>query len=251
MPSTALFKVGHGLQWIKTHLEFLMTRPKVAPIRILLIDDHAVIRTAMRALITSQPGLAISGETGTHDEALQIASREHPDIVLLDLDLGEVSGLDLIPDLLKTSENSKIIVLTGVRDTELHHQAIRLGAMGVVRKEKAIDVLLEAINRVHAGEAWLDPSLMARVLSDVSANSRQKKADPETSKIATLTAREREVITLVCEGLKNKQISERLFISEWTVRHHITSIFSKLDCTDRVELILYAYRNGLGSPPVS
>ena len=193
----------------------------------------------------------MAGEAGEREEALAIASREHPDIILLDLDLGGDSGIDLIPDLLTASADSRIIVLTGVRDTELHHQAVQLGAMGVVRKEKAIEALLEAINCVHAGDAWLDPSLMARVLSDVSGSNRNKKQDPEGAKLATLTGREREVAALICEGLKNKQIAGRLFISEWTVRHHITSIFSKLECTDRVELILYAYRNGLASPPRS
>lgn len=218
------------------------------PISILLVDDHAVIRTALRLVIQNHPRMKMIGEAADRKEALAITSRLHPDIVLLDLDLGGESGLDLIPDLLSADSHSRIIVLTGLRDPEMHHRAVKLGAMGVVQKEKAIDVLINAIERVSAGEAWLDPSLMARVLSEVSP-ARNKKPDPEAARIASLSDREREVLTLISEGLKNREIADRLFISEWTVRHHITSIFNKLDVSDRVDLILYSYRNGLATPP--
>jgi len=217
-------------------------------ITILLVDDHAVIRTALKLVIQNCPGLRMIGEAANRDEALSIISREPPDIILLDLDLGGENGLDLIPELTGGNGHSKIIVLTGLRDPEAHHRAVKLGAMGVVQKENAVDVLLKAIERVSAGEAWLDPSLMARVLSEVSP-ARNKKVDPEAAKIAALSNREREVLTLISEGLKNKEIAGRLFISEWTVRHHITSIFSKLDVSDRVDLILYSYRHGLATPP--
>lgn len=215
----------------------------------MLVDDHAVIRTALKLVIQNCPGLKIVGEAGNREEALALKNREQPDIILLDLDLGSESGLDLIPEFTDGGSPSKIIVLTGLRDPEMHHQAIKLGAMGVVQKEKAVDVLISAIERVYAGEAWLDPSLMARVLSEVSPAGKNKKVDPEAAKIAALSDREREVLVLISEGLKNKEIAEKLFISEWTVRHHITSIFNKLDVSDRVDLILYSYRNGLATPP--
>lgn len=218
-------------------------------IRILLIDDHAVVRTALRIVLQSRPGLKMIGEAGNREEALAMISSQQPDIILLDLDLGGESGLSLIPELMEKSAHSRIIVLTGLRDPEMHHHAVKLGAMGVVQKENAVDVLINAIERVSAGEAWLDPSLMARVLSEVSPAGKSKKVNPEAEKIATLSEREREVLMLISEGLKNREIAERLFISEWTVRHHITSIFSKLDVSDRVDLILYCYRHGLATPP--
>lgn len=202
----------------------------------------------MRLVIQNQPGMVMVGEATTRAEALNLSSRERPDIVLLDIDLGGENGLDFIPELLSSCE-CRVIVLTGVRDPEVHYRAVKLGAMGLVQKERAVDVLIGAIERVHAGEAWLDPSLTARVLSEVSASGKAKKSDPEEAKIASLTDREREVLALVSEGLKNKEIADRLFISEWTVRHHITAIFSKLEVSDRVELILYAYRQGLATPP--
>jgi DNA-binding NarL/FixJ family response regulator len=219
------------------------------PIRVMLVEDHPVVRAGVRTLIQNREGMTMVGEAGNRSEAVAVAGSERPDIILLDLDLGDESGLDLIETLLEASGQGRVIILTGTRDPEGHQRALSLGAMGVVRKEKAPEALLSAIEMVHAGEAWLDPSLAARVLGEVSKASKPKKPDPEAEKIATLTEREREVVGLVGEGLKNKQIAERLFIREWTVRHHITSIFSKLEVSDRVELIMFAYRQGLAKPP--
>jgi two-component system, NarL family, nitrate/nitrite response regulator NarL len=218
-------------------------------IRILLVDDHVVVRTALRNLIESQESLTMVGEAGSRKDAMVIVKQEQPDVILLDIDLGGENGLDLITDLLEAKSDARIVVLTGVRDPQVQQRAVSMGAMGLVQKDRAFDVLVGAIERVNAGEAWLDPSLMARVLTEMSGASRNKAPDPEAAKIATLTDREREVLTLIGQGLKNKEIADALFISEWTVRHHITSIFGKLEVSDRVELILYAYKRGLADPP--
>jgi DNA-binding NarL/FixJ family response regulator len=218
-------------------------------IRVLLVDDHAVVRAGLRMLIESQPGLSVVGEAAKRADALAIAAREHPNIILLDLDLGGDSGLDLLPDLLTTATQSRVILLTGMRDPQAHHRAVLLGAMGVVLKEQAAEVVVKAIEKVHAGEVWLDRSMTARVLAEMSRTRTAKETDPEAIKIASLTEREREVIPLIGEGLKNKQIGDRLCISEATVRHHLTSIFSKLGVSDRLELVIYVYRYGLAKPP--
>jgi two-component system nitrate/nitrite response regulator NarL len=118
-----------------------------------------------------------------------------------------------------------------------------------VLKEKSAEALIEAIRNVHAGEMWLDSSMTTSLFGEIFRADELRNADPESDKIATLTGREREVVALICEGLKNKQIGERLFISEITVRHHLTSIFDKLGVTDRVGLVIYAYRRGLAKPP--
>jgi two-component system nitrate/nitrite response regulator NarL len=120
------------------------------------------------------------------------------------------------------------------------------GAMGVVLKEHAAEVLIKAINKVHQGEVWLDRSMMGTVLDEMT---QAPEIDPEGARIASLSDREREVIALIAEGLKNKQIAQRLFISETTVTHHLSSIFSKLDVSDRLELIIYAFRHGLAQLP--
>ena len=214
-------------------------------IRLLLVEDHGIVRAGLRMLIESQPELSIVGEAANRVEALALACREQPDIILLDLDLDGEIMLDNISALLAATNQARVVVLTGVRDPEVHRRAVRLGAVGLVLKEKAADVLLQAITQVHAGEAWLEPAMVANVLSDMTRIPVAQQDDAEKAKITSLTSREREVIGLLGEGLKNKHIAERLFISEATVRHHLTAIFAKLGVTDRLELVIYAYQHGL------
>lgn len=227
----------------------MSTTPRTSVIRILLVDDHTIVRSGLRMLIASEPGLEVVGEADQRVSALESAARLQPDIILLDLDLGGESSLDFLPDLLATVPQGRVILLTGARNPDEHLRAVRLGAMGVVLKEQAADVLVNAIQKVYAGEAWLDPNLTARLLTGMASGRSAKQVDPEAVKIAALTDREREVIGLICEGLQNKNIGQRLYISETTVRHHLTSIFSKLGVDNRLELVIYAYRHGLAPPP--
>ena len=162
---------------------------------------------------------------------------------MLDLDLGGESALDCLPRLHAAASGARVIILTGIGDPALHRQAVRLGAMGLVRKEKASATLCEAIERVQAGEAWLEPALTASVLGQITREAQSP--DPEAVRIATLTKRERDVLALLGEGLRTRQIAARLCISEITVRHHLTSIFDKLGVADRLELVIYAYKHGL------
>ncbi len=220
------------------------------PIRIMIVDDHAIFRAGLRMLIDDQPEMVVIGEAGNRAEALAIAAREQPGIILLDIDLGGESALDLLREMFDACSDARVIILTGVRDPEIHRRAIALGAVGLVFKEQAASVLVQAIEKVDAGEVWLDPSMMARMLIESSRSNKVKEDDPEAARIALLTGREREIITLVAQGLSRKQIANSLFISEATVRNHLTSILSKLDLRDRFELAFYAYRHGLASPPV-
>jgi two-component system, NarL family, nitrate/nitrite response regulator NarL len=211
------------------------------PIRILLVDDHAVVRSGLRLLIEGGPGMAVVAEASNRADALAAARLEKPDLVLLDLDLGGESGLALIPELLDASERTRVLILTGVSDVETQRQAVKLGAAGIVLKTQPAELILKAIGRVHEGEFWLDRVTTASLITELV----RQKADPETVK----TAREREIIALVGEGLKNEQVAERLFLSSKTVRNHLTSIFDKLDVHDRLELTIYAYRHRLARPP--
>jgi two-component system, NarL family, nitrate/nitrite response regulator NarL len=219
--------------------------PAVKPIQVLLIDDHAVVRSGLRMVIESNLGMKVVGEAGNRADALAIAAREQPDIILLDLDLNGASGLDFIAELFTLASNARVIILTGVYDAVAHQRAMHLGAMGLVLKEKAA----EAIEKVHAGEVWFDRVMMGHMISQLSRPALTPKSKPEAQKIASLTEREREITALIGEGLKNKLIANRLFISETTVRHHLTSVFDKLGVSDRLELIIYAYRHGLAKPP--
>jgi two-component system nitrate/nitrite response regulator NarL len=220
------------------------SRPTIG---ILLVDDHAVVRAALRMLIEKQPGMVVVGEASCKAEAITIAARELPEIIVLDLCLGEESGVDMIPELIAVSEESKVVVLTGVRDPEEHHAAMRQGAMGVVNKETSVDMLLKAIERVHAGELWLNRHMTAKLVTGMRRDLDTPKPAAAADPSAQLTSREHEIIALVAEGLKNKQIADRLCISEATVRHHLTSILKKLDVSDRLELLIYAYQNNLVS----
>jgi DNA-binding NarL/FixJ family response regulator len=207
------------------------------------------MRAGLRMLLESQPGFTVVGEASTCADALALATGTQPDVIVLDLDLGGENAVESIPTLLRTAPETRILVLTGMRDPEVHRQAIRHGALGLVFKEKAVETLLQAITKVRAGEVWLEPTMIARVLGDLTRPQPSPPTSAETTNIARLTEREREVITLVGEGLRNKHIAERLYISEATVRHHLTAIFAKLDVSDRFELAIYAYQHGLAKPP--
>ena len=216
------------------------------PIRILIIDDHAVVRAGLRMLIDQNPAMKVIGVAGNRSEALALAASEQPNMIILDILLGDEDGLTFLPELREVTRNARVLVLTGLRSSESQRRAIRAGAMGIVLKEHAAEVLIKAINKVHQGEVWLDRSMMGAVLDEMT---QAPEIDPEVARIAGLTDREREVIALVAEGLRNKQIGQRLSISETTVTHHLSSIFSKLDVSDRLQLIIYAFRHGLAQLP--
>ena len=228
-----------------------MPSPARQPIRIMLVDDHQLMRTGLRMLIEQHPHMTVVGEAANRDEALANAERLQPDILLLDVDLGGDDSLAVLPSLLQVAPETRIILVTGVRTPEQHQRAVQLGAMGLVRKEQAAAELLQAIEKVFAGEAWLDPTLVARALGGLSRQRTAEAAplNPEQARIERLTRREHEVIALVLQGLQNKQIAERLVISETTVSHHLTSIFAKLGLDNRFDLIIYAYRHGIGQQP--
>jgi DNA-binding NarL/FixJ family response regulator len=228
-----------------------MAIPQTKPIRVLLIDDQAIVRSGLRLLIESRPGLKVAGEAGNRADALKLASREQPDVIVLDLDLGQDNGLALLPELLGVAKDAHVIVLTGIRDVEKRDRTIELGAKGVVLKENGAGELLNAIEKVHrTGEYWFERGAAGRLLGKKTARAGERQVDPEAAKIATLTEREREVVALIGEGLKNKRIADRLFIEPTTVSHHLTSIFNKLGVSDRFELMIYAYRHGLAKPPL-
>jgi two-component system nitrate/nitrite response regulator NarL len=222
--------------------------PAPIKIRILIIDDQLVVREGLRMLIENHPGTRVVAMARSRAEALELIGREKIDIVILDLELGRHSALSFIPQLREAAKEARILVLTGARDSETHQKAAQLGAMGVVLKEDAADLLLKAIEKVYNGEAWLDRLTLGNLLWQISSQSKDS-IDPRAQKISSLTDREREVIALIAEGLKNKQIAERLFISPTTVTHHLSSIYSKLGVSDRLELVIYAFANRLAKMP--
>jgi len=225
-----------------------MPKPVKKLIRILIVCDDAIACLGLRALIKGNRRMTIVADAN-RSNAVEIINRERPDIILFDLQVNGLNGLDLIRAALNSTNQARLLVLTETLDLEAHRRAVHMGAMGLVLKDRAAEVLIKAIEKVHDGEVWLDRSLMASVLSERSREERPQTLDLNASRIASLTGRELQVVELVCLGLKNKQIADRLFISESTVRNHLTSILAKLELSDRFELALYAYRQHLAAPP--
>ena len=218
-------------------------------IRILIVDDHALVRAGLRMLIESRPGMVVAAEAGSPHEALNVTRRERPDIILLDVDLSGHDGLDLIAGLLSASPASRVLVITGARETSVQRRAVRLSAMGLVLKDKAADVLLKAVEKVQEGEVWFDRAVVGAVLSEMAVGATDN--DPAAEAIGTLTEREREIVAMLCLGLKNKEIGRRLDIKGSTVSHHLTNIFLKLGVSDRLELVTFAFNHKLVTPTQS
>lgn len=224
-----------------------MSDPQNETIRIVLVDDHRIIREGLREFIETRPGMRVVGDAGDRRSALEVVGRERPDVVVLDLDLGGVSGLDLLPEILSAAPAASVIILTGLRDAEKRDRAMELGAKGVVLKENGVAELLNAIEKVHrTGDYWLEAGAARRLMERKRGAS---ETDPESAKIATLTQTERLLIEHLGKGLDNRQIAERLHMAESTVRNSLTRIYDKLDIKGgRLALLVYAYRHGLVKP---
>lgn len=217
-----------------------MNIPGQNTIRIFLIDDHKSFMDGLAMVINSQsPALEVVGMAGSRDEAMTGIAGTKPDLILMDMDLGDSFSLDFLPELLEIT-SAKVLMLTGVQNTELHDTAIIKGACGVVLKGESAKVILNAIEKVHGGQIWASNVTLARILNQM--HNRKKSSDPEDEKIAELTAREREVINalLTLESSTNIEIARQLFISTSTLKNHLTTIYSKLDVKNRVQLMKYA-----------
>ncbi len=214
-------------------------------IRILLVDDHKTMLWGLERLIQAEgPSFTLVGSASDGAEATALCAALRPDIVLLDLDLKGSSSIDFLPALVANG-STRVVILSANRDQGTLAAAVKAGARGVVSKEAPTDDVLLAVRKVHGGELWLDQSLMQALLGQLVAPA--PKADPEAERIATLTARERDVIGMIVQGkgALNKELAERAFISERTLRNHLTTIYQKLDVANRLELYVYAIKHGL------
>lgn len=228
-----------------------MIAPQAAkqnPIRVMIIDDHKAIVWGLQRLIESaQPRMAVVATANSSAEMLSRAGAARPDVILLDLDLNGENSLSVVSDLLRLS-HGQVLILTGERDPNVHKLAIMKGARGVIGKDESAETLLHAIERVHAGEVWINRTLMGKVLSALSPGTEQEsRGNPEATRIASLTQRERDIVRAMVEnrGDKSQVIAEVLHISEHTLRNHLTTIYSKLGARNRLDLFAYATKHGL------
>lgn len=210
-------------------------------VRVVLLAHWPVVRAGLRRLLEHHEDVEVIGEYGSTGEALE--AHERCDVVVIDPDCEEIS-LRAVSAFAEVCE-SRILVFSSSADARMCTRAIELGAAGVVSKDASASVVVRAVLKVHAGELWLDRAKTAAVLS----RAMQRGRDPEALKIGSLTKREREIVGLVGEGLRNSAIAVRLFISEATVRNHLTSILSKLELSDRFDLAVYAFRHELIPTP--
>jgi DNA-binding NarL/FixJ family response regulator len=220
---------------------------KLHSIRLLLVNPHPIVRAGLRMMLNSRPGLMVVHETTAPADAVRKAACESVDVVLVAEDLTE-GCLDALPLLVRACHPAHVIVFAdNLGDVANERAAVRAGVKGLVRKDASLDTLVNAIEKVQAGELWLSRVLVA-ALSDLARRPNgHEHAHVAHSGLPSLTRREIEIIALICDGLTNHQIANRLFISETTVRHHLTSIFAKLDVGDRLKLAVYAYRHGLAA----
>ncbi len=219
------------------------TRPSAAPapIRVVVADDHAIFREGVRKLLESAGDIAVVGEAGTGEEAVRLVTRLKPDILLLDLRMPGRDGLAVLEELNGDLAQTRVIL---VADEEHEHElvrAMRLGARGIVWKQSASALLIKSIRKVHAGEIWLDNRMTAEVIDAFKKSTESSTRREKTA----LSPREREIVQLVAQGYRNREIAEKLFISEQTVKNHLHNIFDKLGVSDRLELALYAIHHRL------
>jgi two-component system nitrate/nitrite response regulator NarL len=189
--------------------------------------------------------MKVVGEAGELNEGVAIVSRQKPDIILLILDQANNIGFEIIQELLKASSRSRIILLTQYGEDQVHLRAVQEGVLGIVLKTQSPEILIKAIQKVHAGEVWIERSKMANMLSSLGYASQLTAQNPETECIAQLSTRERQVIQLIGQAMKNKQIANQLHLSETTIRHHLTTIYNKLGVSDRLDLLVFAHRHNL------
>lgn len=216
------------------------------PIRILIADDHTVVRRGLRALLFTEPGLEVIGEAADGAEAVVQAHTLQPHVILLDMQMPRLDGLGVIKEITKYQSDVRILVLTSFSEEDKLFPAIKAGALGYLLKDCSADELIEAIRAVARGEAALHPTVARKVLQELrQPTSFAPAALAEEQPAGTvLTERELEVLRLVAEGLSNQDIADRLIVSERTVRTHVSAILGKLQLANRTQAALYALREG-------
>lgn len=208
-------------------------------IRILIVDDHEIVREGLRGFLKSQEDFVIIGEADNGAEAVKLARSYIPDVILMDLVMPIMDGINATRQIINENPSARILVLTSFGDDEKVFPAVKAGALGYLLKDSSPSELLDAIRQVSQGESALHPSIARKVLREINRSSTELEEGDR------LTTREIDVLRLVAEGLSNQDIAARLSLSEWTVRTHLRSIMAKLNLVNRTQAALYALREGL------
>ncbi len=210
-------------------------------IRILLADDHALFRQGLRTLLEAEPGFRVIGEAGNGREALRAALATRPDVILMDIQMPELDGVQATQEILREFPEARVIMLTMYRQDAYVFEAVKAGARGYLLKDAQAEELIDAIRRVHQGEVLLDGELAEQIIQDF----RAKREAPAAAPAAELTEREVQILRLLAQGATNQEIADELGLSEKTVRNRLSEIFAKLHLNNRTQAALYAIREGL------
>ena len=225
--------------------------PAKPKIRIVVADDHPIFRDGLCRLLALEDDFEVVAQAQDGRQVLDVLQQHEPDILLLDLKMPGLDGLATLQRLQVAKNKTRVIVLTASDDKNEFVQAMKLGTSGIVLKQTATELLIKSIRKVHAGEIWLDSHTTAAVIRQFVANDVETPlpspltAAPRERERSPLSQREREIVALVAQGFKNKEMAEKMFISEQTVKNHLHNIFDKLGVSDRLELALYAIHNNL------
>jgi NarL family two-component system response regulator LiaR len=211
------------------------------PIRVLIADDHPVVRRGLRTLFSSEPGIEPVGEAADGAEAVVMARSLQPDVILLDMVMPHKNGLEAINEIKQDNPEARILVLTSFAEDEKVFPAIKAGALGYLLKDSSPEELLDAIRNVYHGQSSLHPTIARKLINEL------KRPSDSLPTQTTLTDREVEVLKLVAQGLTNQEIADKLVLSEWTVRTHVRNILDKLHLANRTQAALYALKEGLAN----
>ena len=215
-------------------------------IRLVIADDHPIVRDGLKKLLLLEEDFEIVGEAADGREVLDRVQELDPDVLLLDLRMPNLDGLGALQALTQVNKRTRVIILTASEDKNEFVQAMKLGCSGIVLKQTAPDLIVKSIRKVHSGEIWLDSHTTAAVMRQFSTGLESAGgAGGKGRERSPLSTREREIVALVAQGYKNKEMAEKMFISEQTVKNHLHNIFDKLGVSDRLELALYAIHKGL------
>jgi DNA-binding NarL/FixJ family response regulator len=209
-------------------------------IRVLVVDDQAMVRAGFRLLLADEPDIEVVAEAGNGLEAVSEAARTHPHVVLMDIRMPELDGLEATRRILAADGASRVLILTTFDLDEYVYEGLRAGASGFVLKDDPPEQLIAAVRTVASGDALLSPSVTRRVIAQFTARHQ-----PRPKALATLTARELDVYRLITRGFSNAEIGQDLFISETTVKTHVTRLLQKLELRDRAQAIVLAFQTGL------
>ncbi len=219
--------------------------PQRAKIRIVVADDHPIFRDGLCKLLALEEDFQVVAQAQDGKQVLDVLQEHEPDILLLDLKMPGLDGLATLQRLQATKNKTKVIVLTASEDKNEFIQAMKFGTSGIVLKQTATELLIKSIRKVYAGEIWLDSNTTAAVMRQFAAADDAPAPAPMQRERPPLSQREREIVALVAQGFKNKEMAEKMFISEQTVKNHLHNIFDKLGVSDRLELALYAIHHNL------